>query len=396
MQAAWNASAKMSPNQVVAALSNLLPNPGGSFPLATVEQARLAYMYATVIKELSNTEAMGQMVNEANHKTGWLWLMRMVGSSVLPFSVSSGLPYQGLHNQYQAELKKHPNNWIAGEGRSFGDFPVGARDHRSHSFSPSGVPFPTTLPALQWADQNKFMADNYPAAAAALVPTADRTAPYSQFAANSLVLIGLRRKDTPNQFLDHIMFQMGDNFLYNVIYPAYNAATKAVTGSATGYDYATYQRFFSTSTSHPGFVKLFGEYYDPVWYHGIPNQMNGYADSQTRGTRLQAISEFGVMAGLPEYSGSSVQDQAIYVAAQLGAFVPKIGPAEASTSVGYQATVTRWNAILDQVQKGTYNYPSAWQITDPRGVGSALSYAIETIFRPFASQYADTGQAVNG
>lgn len=385
LQSAWVKSAKMTPQEMMAVLETSATSPAyasNQYWQMDRNQQRLTYMYVSVLKHLEDGNNLSNLVSDARGKTMGLWGARTFASWLSPFSVSTAVPFQGVYNRYEALLKQYPNNFIHAETVFLNEFPWALAIAESRSAPTAGhITFPETVPALQWADANKWMVSNYPMAAAALVPTSARDAPYSQFASNALVQLGLRQKDTPQEFMQAFELNLGNQFLYNVAYPAYDKLQSKASG---GFNYNTWQMFFK-DTGQLGLIPYFGQNVVPQWW-------SQHSADATAAHRHETANQFIQLALLPQFQGNSVQDEAIYVAAKLAQTVPNIKGLEHTD--GYNTIVNRWNGLLDQYKQG--QFPADWQITDPKAVGQALAYAIDTIFRPFAAKYNSEGQPIGG
>jgi hypothetical protein len=72
------------------------------------------------------------------------------------------------------------------------------------------VSYPETVPAQRWVLSNERAIKDYPIGMAFLVPTAARNAPFDSMALGTDLLLGLRSRMMPADFLNQFQVLLGD------------------------------------------------------------------------------------------------------------------------------------------------------------------------------------------
>ena len=370
---------------------------GGGITLpahSTPGEVRLFLTYAKFSQQWDDPAWRQSFLDNMNIHTVWNWVVKMGLGAMSPFSISFGQAAPDLQTAYRGLLKKFNGDVAKADDAFHKHFPWAVVIPVSRSQTVEGGTWADTLPGVQFALTNPYMVGKYPSAAAALTPPGDRTAGYSQWSANTLGLVGLRHKDSPQQYINAMVNASGEAFVYDVLWKNFDENAARLGPNAD--TYPLYQEYFGThSTGRPSYLQQFLKI--------APQYASYYNSHQTEAWRETTMHEFETMALDSHYGGNSVLDNSIYVAAQLSSYFTA-GTLRAYLAspnkggYGYSTTVSWWNDKLTQIEEGKYTFPPEWGIPQDqaKAIGQRLQYTISSVFRPLAAEYTVSGQLVGG
>lgn len=365
----------------------------------TLPQYRMSIALQEMVQKWDDPSFRDQMVTGAADATAAIWAARTTASFGSPVSISVGQVFPDVTAAYQKLLTQYKGNWIEAENKFLALYPWAIPLTVSRSKPTFGFSYPDTKGALQWTEDNRAIVDRWGTAAPLFMPLPYRGQPYDQFAYNSLNLLGLRQKDTPDDYLKALTFAMGDSFVYDVIYAAYDkeAAPLIKAGTST---YNLGVKYFGTN----GLGGILGEFgkIAPLWF-------SNYQSHTAKANRAQALLEIQQMA-LPEnnpWTPGSVNYEALRVMDAFAPIAQEIGNYEKSPTTyakmvaagtakpgqggyGYDATVVWWTGWMDRLAAG--KFPRSWGIKNPKAVAQQLTYALNAVFRPYAENYSTNAQ----
>jgi hypothetical protein len=179
------------------------------------------------INSKSGAHSMQNLLDTARQHTTLLWALKSVVGSLSPVSIGLSQSDQSAINMLQNYAKdpKYKGNYMKAVDAFTKDHPYAGVDTLAKSISTGGY-YPETKSAFNWLNGHSELARQYPYAALALAPDMSKDTKYYQPAHTLMLNIGLRNRETPNDFINQFLIQQGNAFYYNWIKPTYEEKHK--------------------------------------------------------------------------------------------------------------------------------------------------------------------------
>lgn len=202
------------------------------------------------------------------------------------------------------------------------------------SASPAGSPVQSTHPAQQWITANEDVINKYPAASFYLVPQGGK---FDSAVYNEQLAMGLRRKRTPEEFLQQIYIAQGNEQFYAKDRPAYTQALVAAKDdkAATARIKANWQAYIAAKATA-----------NPVWFDEYSSQDRQNAKKVAL-TQLQEMFSTGAAppGAMTDAVGGLLHDYETLQAAGLPGRTDQ-------AAVAHRKTLNiRWEQYLDGLVK---------------------------------------------
>jgi hypothetical protein len=166
-------------------------------------------------------------------------------------------------------------------------YPGNFLDTVSTSQSPYG-PFGETNAFMEWANKAPSLltpGTGIPSLAAALIP---RSGSYYPPAYQSQISMGLRKADTPQQYMDSVLVGLGNDFYYNYLMPTYYSQY----GTWNGPNDPNNTISMAGQTALTNASKEFANNYNPTW-----GQKGSPLGIQAKPTEIAAVQELQKLVG---------------------------------------------------------------------------------------------------
>ena len=247
--------------------------------------ARAENFYAWQAKRWSSNSPEGvrttqALLDEARRRAGITWIAKIALGFGSPVSLSVGqsdAPMIQKLNNYVTD-KKYGGNYMKAVDAFVKDHPWATIDTISKSKSVYGGYYPATKTMFDWLEKNQDLAREHPLAAMAMAPDLTKDTEYYQPANTLLLNLGLRARQSPQDFVDSWLVSSGNSFYYNWIKPAYDQMREE-----HPYDHATAYKW------RQSMVGWYGQNYNNTW-------LSNYNSAQGTTRKMQAIAQFTEMA----------------------------------------------------------------------------------------------------
>ena len=319
--------------------------------------ARAEKFYAWQAQRWSSNTAEGQrttqaLLDEARRRANLTWLAKIGLGFGSPVSISVGqadAPMIQKLNNYVKDKKYH-GNYMKAVDAFTKDNPWANIDTIAKSKSVYGGYYPATKTMFTWLEKNQDLAKEHPLAAMALAPDLTKDTQYYQPANTLLLNLGLRARQSPQDFVDSWLISSGNSFYYNWIKPAYDKMRN------------------DNSISHSDAYKWkndmmnwYGQNYNNTW-------LSNYNASQGTTRKVQAIAQFTkIAATMPNdpviKNLMDLRDQIMGTGGKLGEYQQFQAAIRSGKTTAVDAQ-NRWQAWMDE-----------WIKYDPR-----LKQGIYTLF----------------
>ena len=221
-----------------------------------------AYVDYDVSQKLNDPEFRQNLLERAHTAAMWMLLAKATINLVSP-----------LATQLQQRFSLQPElNALIKEKGSIIDamtaftlkYPDHMADLVTHTM-PTYGPFPETLAAYQMIEKHSDIVRAYPFATAYLASRGAGTDPQ---ALQIEMMQGLRSREAPDVFLQHVRIAIGNDYYYNYLLPKYQQAY----GQTTTISLENGQTEQQIGLSYKGAMllaadaKQYGDNYNPVWY----------------------------------------------------------------------------------------------------------------------------------
>ena len=252
----------------------------------------------------SGVQHRQELMDQSQTAATLLYGLKTILSFSMPFPVSITALFPKTQELNAIMAQKMPDGSPIPLSAAYEEFaikyPGKMIDLVSTSQAPYGA-FPENQAYLNWAKKAPSLLDSngIPYLAAALIPQGGT---YQPAAFQSQLSLKLRSEDTPQQFLDATLTQMGDDFYYNYLVPTYYSNPE-YGGHWTG--------DINTSTiSYDGYKALqteaqgFGNQYNPTWLsNGSP-----FGNTSTP-RKLSVLDDLKQLVSSPEMQEQIVKNQ---------------------------------------------------------------------------------------
>jgi len=259
---------------------NSLRNDKNLTPLQRAED-----FYAWQAKRWSSNTAEGvrttqALLDEARRRASITWLAKIGLGFGSPVSISIGQSDAPMITKLNNYVKdpKYKGNYMKAVDAFTKDNPWATIDTISKSKSVYGGYYPATKTMYDWLSTHEDLAREHPLAAMALAPDLTKDTQYYQPANTLLLNLGLRARQSPQDFVDSWLVSSGNAFYYNWIKPTYDQ----MRGDSRYSSSAAYKW-------RQSMIDWYGQNYNNTW-------LSNYNSSQGTTRKLQAIAQFTDMA----------------------------------------------------------------------------------------------------
>ena len=366
------------------------------------------------------------IVENANIQALGLWLVRTAASAISPLSISIGQAYKPYVDYYNSLKKKYGGDWIAAETAFLNKFPWAIALTVSRTQKIEGFSLPDTQGGVDFYNHHAAAVQRWPSAMAMFVPNNARNAPYDQYAANLINLVGLRQHLAPSQFVDALVNATGDAYVHNVLFPWYDYWSQPPTAKHPNTYGDNFNLFTALQAREKGFAMgnpQWGSYYqshasagwrftavDQMREMGKPNN-NPFDKGSANYYAVQMLNApFTTAPTGPK--GETVTYSLLDIAqnlqwlmksphtwATMAPYVTLEAPSTQKPPVGglkYSAVVPWWAKMLKGINNGTGWWPPSLPKEMRKPVGKALTYAIQTVLGPLAEDFSATANITAG
>jgi hypothetical protein len=238
-----------------------------------------------IANQFNNPQFMQEFLDRAHAAA----IVMMISKAVLSFGAPVALSIQDQFSampQFQ-EIQNERNKDKTQKYPTFVDqinefaqrYPEHIFDLTSRSESISAN-YPETVSAVGFVENNPAFVSKYPNAAAYLI---NRNSAYSPAAYTLETSMGLRAKDSPQQYIDALLVAAGNDYYYNWVLtqPAYGG------NGDTAATQTTYQQYQNITA----FAKAYGRNTNPTWYNSFVSATKDYNEIQALKQMREIVSD---------------------------------------------------------------------------------------------------------
>lgn len=221
---------------------------------------------------IAGANSVQNLITTSRQHAWWLWLFKTTVGSLSPVTIGLGSADQKSIATLQNYVKdpKYKGNYMAAVDAFTKDHPYAGIDTVAKSQSVAGY-YPEDKTVYNWLNSHGNLAQQYPLAALALAPDTSGDTKFYEPAHTLMLNLGLRTRDTPQDFVNQFLLQQGNTFYYDWIRPRYEQLR---VGDKT---YATQWRKDA--------LQWYGANHNTYWY----NNYNAYASGTNK---LQALQQY--------------------------------------------------------------------------------------------------------
>ena len=211
----------------------------------------------------TKTQNQQKFIDEMNASALGLYLGKLVATFSLPVTASLQERFSKSPEFNNILKQTLPDGSLIGFSNAVSEFalkyPANFLDTVSTSQSPYG-PFGQTEDYLKWSQKapDLISPNGIPFLSALLV---SNTGAYVPAAGQSQISMGLRKADTPQQYMDAVLIAMGNQWYYEYLMPTYYKTFGVWNGSNDPNNQISYtgQKYLTEA------AKLYGERVNPTW-----------------------------------------------------------------------------------------------------------------------------------
>lgn len=234
--------------------------------------------------------SMASLINSSRQQAGLAWLAKMAAELFSPVSISTGNSDQAMVtklNNY-VKNKKYKGDYYAAVDAFTKDNPYATIDTMSKSKSTFGGVYAETRTMDNWLSQNQNFVQQNPLGAMAFAPDMSKDTKYYQPANTLLINLGLRQKESPQDFINQFEITSGNQFFYNWIKPQY---TKYINEGVKHSDVYKWEQ---------SMIQWYGGNFNPKW-------MANYNAQGSSIVKLQTMSQIqNILASNPKLANTQV------------------------------------------------------------------------------------------
>ena len=234
--------------------------------------------------------SMANLINSSRQQAGLAWLAKMAAGLFSPVSISTGNSDQAMVtklNNYVKD-KKYKGDYYAAVDAFTKDNPYAIIDTMSKSKSTFGGVYAETRTMDNWLSQNQNFVQQNPLGAMAFAPDMSKDTKYYQPANTLLINLGLRQKESPQDFINQFEITSGNQFFYNWIKPQYE---KYIAEGAKHSDVYKWEQ---------SIIQWYGGNFNPKW-------MANYNAQGSSIVKLQTMSQIqNILASNPKLANTQV------------------------------------------------------------------------------------------
>jgi hypothetical protein len=221
---------------------------------------------------LAGVDSIQNLITTARQHTWWLWLLKTTVGSLSPVSIGIGAADQKSIDTLQKMAKdpKYKGNYMAAVDAFTIKQPFAGIDTVAKSTSIGGY-YPETQSTYNFLSAHGDLAQQYPLAVLAIAPDLSKDTKFYEPAHTLLLSLGLRIRDTPQDFTNQMLLQQGNAFYYDWVKPQYEQMRKSNKTAANQF--------------RNRMIQWYGANHNTYWY----NNFNAYANTTKK---LQALQQF--------------------------------------------------------------------------------------------------------
>ena len=256
--------------------------------------------YSNAIVDLNNYEAnqinknnigeYNSLVQQSRHMAMELWLGKIAITMGSPVSIGVGeydTKGRALYRKFQEQYSSGANPY-AGDDKFYLAHPDLVALMIGNTSSTLGNYIPETKPVYEAITNNPEAVQKYPLAAWAYIGgVGSKDTAYYQPAVTAELNAGLRQRNMPTDFMDHLSKAIGNYWYYDLLKPVYEKYKKEGVSGSVLYNW------------EQGLITNYGNSYNPLWL----NDFNSHASSNQA---IQGWDQLQKMMVDPQYAHSPI------------------------------------------------------------------------------------------